>query len=653
MYLCGALFGFLTTIMTHLKFLLSFLVLFTACAQHQDDVDQVHQLIAEAEQKYEVEDLSSVWALLDSALIVAERNNSAVGQAEVLLNMSYIHYSMDQLDSVLFCLNRGLELCPNAPDSLLALYYSELTTIYINKGDMQSAVEWAGRTFPLIRRYGDDEEFAIFCGNAGVAYRKMGQKDSAVVYYERGLERAVRTEDYASEAFLANNLSVLFAQDRRLEESMLYADKAYQAAVQAEDDVERISALANKGEALSLGKHYREAIDLLSQAFREADSLKSTPLKLKTIGYLLNALAEDDEATDVAYYLQRSDELVALLPPENANAAGILGSKINILIKRKRYAEALQSIGEVEKLMEGYEIMAPHHLLHSKAQCLAGLGRYKEAYELQIKSSMLRDSVQTRDSETKLDELSTNYRVMEKELEVAQLNEKQALSKRRISQLIAVLAVLLAIIAILLLWIRQRRQRAQIHEAQRYIDGIEQERTRFAHELHDGACNELLAMGMQLRATNPDIPEVCQQMSTLRSTLRNLSHELMPPQFNQGVKLNEALAYYLSHIEKPVVTFHAEGDGWATIPNNVSYQLYRIVQEAIGNIIVHQPEAKADVSLISTDGTLELVVTSTGEVKKGESKGIGMQSMRDRANSIGGALSVEQKKDVWSLKLSV
>ncbi len=639
--------------MTHLKFLLPFLVLFTACAQHQDDVDQVHQLIAEAEQKYEVEDLSSVWTLLDSALIVAERNNSAIGQAEVLLNMSYIHYSMDQLDSVLFCLNRGLELCPNAPDSLLALYYSELTTIYINKGDMQSAVEWAGRTFPLIRRYGDDEEFAIFCGNAGVAYRKMGQKDSAVVYYERGLERAVRTEDYASEAFLANNLSVLFAQDRRLDESMLYADKAYQAAVQAEDDVERISALANKGEALSLGRHYREAIDLLSQAFREADSLMSTPLKLKTIGYLLNALAEDDEADDVAYYLQRSDELVALLPPENANAAGILSSKINILINRKRYAEALQSIGEIEKLMEGYELMPVHQLLYSKAQCLAGLGRYKEAYDLQFKSTMLRDSVQTQENAAKLDELATSYRVMEKELEVAQLNEKQALSKRRISQLITVLVVLLAIIAVLLLWIRQRRQRAQIHEAQRYIDGIEQERTRFAHELHDGACNELLAMGMQLRAGQPNISEVCQQITALRTTLRQLSHELMPPQFNQGVLLNEALKYYLSHIEKPTVNFKTEGTGWEKIPNNTSYQLYRIAQEAIGNIIVHQPDATAEVSLINRDGALQLLVTSKGEVREGDGKGIGMQSMRNRVDSLGGTLTTEQKKDVWSLKVSL
>ena len=639
--------------MTHCKLFLLIIVLFTACARQQNDVEQFQKLIDEASQMYEDDDLQSARLLLDSAMSVAKRNNSLEGQAEVLLNMSIIYAITDQLDSTLICLNNGMELCPNAPDSLLAMFYSEFVFVYLQQGDMKSAVEWVGRAYPLVSRYDNDDNFSIFCGNAGVAYRRLGQNDSAAVYYERGLERAVRTEDYAGEAYLSNNLSVLYLQNRRLDEAIMYADKAYQAAVQAGDDVERVSALANKGGALYIGKQYREAADLLTHAFSEADTMSYTQLKLKIIAYLLSALAEDEEAADVDYYLQRSDELIALLPPENTSVASILVSKLSILINQKHYVEALKTIGQIEKQMERYELMPAHQLLFNKARCMAGLGRYKEAYDLQFESNRLHDSLQFRENEAKLDELSTNYRVMEKELEVAQLNEKQALSKRRISQLIAVLAGLLAIIAVLLLWIRQRRQREQINEAQLYIDGIEQERTRFAHELHDGACNELLALGMQLRAQKPDIPEVCQQIGALRTTLRQLSHELMPPQFNQGVLLNEALAYYLSHIEKPAVNFKAEGSGWEKIPNNTSYQLYRIAQEAIGNIIVHQPEASVEVTLTNQEGGLQLFVTSKGEVCEGDGNGIGLQSMRNRANSLGGKLTTEQQNDIWILKVSL
>ena len=77
------------------------------------------------------------------------------------------------------------------------------------------------------------------------------------------------------------------------------------------------------------------------------------------------------------------------------------------------------------------------------------------------------------------------------------------------------------------------------------------------------------------------------------------------------------------------------------------------MQEAIGNIIVHQPDATADVTLINNDGALKLSVTSKGEVREGDGKGIGMQSMRDRVNSIGGTLTTEQKNAYWSLKVSL
>ena len=637
--------------MTHYKILFLLLVLFTACAQHQDDIDQVHQLIAEAEQKYEAEEYGMALALLDSAYTYSESRNYPAGQAEALLDKSYLYDMMGKLDSGAICLNRGLEVYPDAPDTLLALFYNELVFNNINTGNSQKAVELAPSALALNRRLGNAEEFAAFCGNVGIAYRRLGQIDSAAAYYQQGLEVAIQAEDYANEAFLANNLSVLYAQDRRLEESIQYAEKAMDAAAKANDDVERVSALANKGTALFYEKHNDEAIDVLTKAFEQADSLDHIYLKVKIIHCLLGALEETPDAEEVAYYLQRGEELAALLPPENDNALGILESKVNILLKQERFLESLQTLERIGASTRSYSAK-PAHLIW-KARCLAGLGRYKDAYQLQSESIEAKDSIQNEESKAKLDELTTNYRVMEKELEVAQLNEKQALSQRRISQLIAVLAMLLAIIAVLLLWIRQRRQRAQIQEAQRYIDGIEQERTRFAHELHDGACNELLAMGMQLRAERPDIPEVCQQISALRTTLRHLSHELMPPQFNQGVLLNEALAYYLSHIEKPAVNFKAEGTGWEKIPNNTSYQLYRIVQEAIGNIIVHQPDATADVSLMNNDGALKLFITSKGEVRQGDGKGIGMQSMRDRVNSLGGTLTTEQKDAYWSLKVSL
>ena len=199
----------------------------------------------------------------------------------------------------------------------------------------------------------------------------------------------------------------------------------------------------------------------------------------------------------------------------------------------------------------------------------------------------------------------------------------------------------------LMFWTRQRRQQAQMRETRRWVEGIEQERARFACELHDGACNDLLAIGMQLRGDQPNVQEVNQQIGTLRAQLRNLSHELMPPQFKDGVRLDQALAYYLSHIDGPKVDFQANGQGWDTIPSETAYQVYRITQEAIGNIITHQPDAQVEISLTPS----RLHVVSTGKMMQGDGNGIGLHSMRNRAKSINATLNTSSMEDRFLLTL--
>ena len=630
-------------------FLLS--ALFAGCAQHQNGSSPIQSLLEEAQQKAEVDDFATAHALLDSAYVIAEDRHDRAGQADVLLQKAFLYDYLVQPDSAVICLNRGLEICPNISDSLRAQYYSELICANINLGEMQKATDLGQPTLPLIRRYGSNEDFAVFCGNIGVAYRRMGETDSAAVYYQRGLEVALQADDYANQAYLANNLSVLYSQGRRTTEAIHYADKAMEAAVRAGDEVERVSAMANKGAALYLEKRYDEAVALLMRTYQQADSLSNPMLKIKSVTSLLSSLSERPDAADADYYLRRADELVALLPPQNPNVLYILEAKANLLVKKKRFADALLTLQEIEKANMNYQLRPTYMLLFQKGVCTAGQGNYPEAYRLLLDSYISRDSVQNLDSKTKLDQLATDIRVMEKELQVSRLNEEKAISERRTSMLLAAIAVLALIIISLLLWIRQRRQRTRMLEAQRYVAGIEQERDRFAKELHDGACNELLSLGIQLREANPDIPDVCRQMSDLRTTLRHLSHELMPPQFSRGVKLNEALKFYLLHIEKPTVNFKSAGTGWDKIPNAVSFEVYRIVQEAIGNIIVHQPEAVAEVSLELMDGRLSLLVASKGKAVEGNGQGIGMQSMSDRARSIGATLTSSLENDVWTLNL--
>lgn len=288
-----------------------------------------------------------------------------------------------------------------------------------------------------------------------------------------------------------------------------------------------------------------------------------------------------------------------------------------------------------------------HKLLTAKAKCMAGLGNQGEAYRLQVEAAALSDSAHREDIDKQLNQLTSSYQMLEKELQVTRLSQQQARWRTRVAILAAILLALLSLLGWLMVWIRQRQGQARMRETRKWVEGIEQERARFAREIHDGACNDLLAIGLKLRGEHPDLQETTRQVSTLRASLRNMSHEMMPPQFEQGIRLDEALDYYLSHIEGPKVDLHAQGDGWEQIPASTAYQVYRITQEAIGNIITHQQDATVNVNLSPT----RIQITSHGTTVESNDSGIGMQSMRNRADSIGATLSTEHTDDTFTLIL--
>lgn len=89
--------------------------------------------------------------------------------------------------------------------------------------------------------------------------------------------------------------------------------------------------------------------------------------------------------------------------------------------------------------------------------------------------------------------------------------------------------------------------------AQSYIDGLERERTRLAKDLHDGVCNDLLGIGMNMQYMQPTDEskrEILALLEQVRSDVRCISHELMPPKF-QVTTLAETVEAYVEGLALP------------------------------------------------------------------------------------------------------
>jgi signal transduction histidine kinase len=98
------------------------------------------------------------------------------------------------------------------------------------------------------------------------------------------------------------------------------------------------------------------------------------------------------------------------------------------------------------------------------------------------------------------------------------------------------------------------------------------------------------------------------------------------------------------------VAFERSGDV-ASLPATASTTLYRIAQEAFTNAAKHAPGNPVWVRVAVADGRVELTVESSGV--PGNGRGMGLETMRERAEAIGGTCEAGPAGRGWRVHASV
>ena len=162
-----------------------------------------------------------------------------------------------------------------------------------------------------------------------------------------------------------------------------------------------------------------------------------------------------------------------------------------------------------------------------------------------------------------------------------------------------------------------------------------------AKDLHDGICNDLYGIEMLLQ-TDMERKELLSEVESIRSEVRRISHEMMPPSL-EDAGLGEVIGGMVVKLRStyPSIEFNyicSPQDGWEVVPTLYSYNLYRICQELVGNILHHSKPGRINICLSLDKDEVILSVSHDGEVREGSpcGKGIGVDSIKERLVAIGG-----------------
>ena len=240
-------------------------------------------------------------------------------------------------------------------------------------------------------------------------------------------------------------------------------------------------------------------------------------------------------------------------------------------------------------------------------------------------------------------------------------NEIEAVYTRVERQVYLFLAgTLAAILVTSLLLIRANRQLfrqlAKLSEqrselAQKLIATQESTLQFISRELHDEFGQILTAVGSLLRRAEKQAPQgdtwskyVREVSNIVQSTLENvrsLSQALHPVLLDEA-GVESALDWYLPTVERQNgIAIHYEKDGNSRpISSRAGIHIYRIVQEALNNVVRHSGATDVWVRLCFRPQDLLVEVEDHGSGLQPDraKRGIGMIAMRERAELVGGTI---------------
>jgi PAS domain S-box-containing protein len=193
-------------------------------------------------------------------------------------------------------------------------------------------------------------------------------------------------------------------------------------------------------------------------------------------------------------------------------------------------------------------------------------------------------------------------------------------------------------------------KREQLHALSRkLIEVQEAERRAVARELHDDFGQVLTALRLNLQRRSSDEKDNIALVDGAIARMRDLALDLRPPQLDD-LGLESSLRWYVEReAARAGLKLQLSLDPLPLEPApTVATACFRIVQEALTNVLRHAGANAVSVELRAAGGHLEVVVRDDGvgfdvvdarkRAVRGDSQGI--LGMRERAELVGGALEI-------------
>lgn len=595
-----------------------------------------------------------------------EKKSYLLTKSAAVANIGFYHFQKGDILKGLEYFEKGLAIQEEIGDKKeIANSLNNIAAIYFKKGETQKSIDLFLRGLAIQKEIGVKEGIAYSLNNLGAIYESQGQIKKALDFYFEGLKLQEETNSNLGMGSSYNNIAALYAKQGETQKALDYYAKSIKVREKEGDKRGIAQCLNNIGHIYTSKNDYTTAFDYFNKSFNLYTEINHKP----GIAYSLNNIASlylkqkqfekaiENYVKSLALYEEGQDKKGASIALNNIGVAYL---ELHQPAKAKEYSVRALNIAETS----GYaETLRDAHSTLSKIDSASGnsagaLLHYKQY--ITYRDSLLNQ--QTRKAAIKKD---LQYEYDKKESEAKLLREKEAavqdekLKRQKLVYLLASGALVLIMIMVILLFNRQRlkqknKYQQELNQKQKELavavmETQEQERKRIAEDLHDSLGHLLSTIKINLQSLPEDkktlIENSLQLVNQASEEMRNITFNLMPRTLEEEgliAALNE-LTTKTTNAGTVKVLLHVHNISHFVLEKQSQFNIYRIIQEAVNNILKHADAKEINIQIIGQDDHLVIMIEDDGKgFDPGTKKsGRGLKNIVTRSLWLNGHINID------------
>ena len=578
-------------------------------------------------------------------------------------------------DTCLFSLEKALEITERCEKKTLyrAEVYHQLGYAEMQFGQLNRADSLLDIAKGLFEENDWGKGIALVYLKKGSLSALRGLQEDEIRYQLLALEYFESEADHSNAYKPCINLTTIFTRLDQSDKAFLYIEKAEKHLKELEGYENNYGYLYFLNTKLVC---YSDTLDKLSDKILDADVLNGVDT---SFNYFLNqmislnenmlSLSQKLENSEFKYRATLMESKIKDYQKDHKGAIDVLKddydnimAQDNVLIKfytNFYFARALKALGNYSEALKYIKIAEKlngqdedafekenRYVLNMYYDIFTRQNRHKEALAVFEKLTERRDKANSADRFKAVNELEAKYQKEKDKNEILMLSTQN--SKLRLNQFLLISAFIL-VAAFLLIFMKYRHLSEKIESnkkiTQAILLGEENEKKRLASDLHDGLGQSMLILKQQYfqDETSPTFKE---DFDKLIQETRSISMNLHPAPLKL-FGLTKALEDMVERasLSQSIFSSHELLDIDVHVNEISSIQVFRIIQEAINNILKHSDATSFKLMTNEKSNEVELILMDNGRGFDINSKksSLGLTTMHERAEAIDARLSIETK----------